>query len=121
MKKVVAILQSNYIPWKGYFDVINMADDFVLLDEVQYTKSDWRNRNKIKTPKGTEWLTIPVNSKGRLSQSKKIYEVSVANSSWSMDHWKTISQNYLNAPFFEEYNSTFFDFYKKNSEILLSQ
>ena len=55
-----AILQSNYIPWKGYFDIIKMADVFVFYDEVQYTKNDWRNRNQIKTPNGLSWLTIPV-------------------------------------------------------------
>lgn len=57
MKKV-AILQSNYIPWKGYFDIINMVDEFVLYDCVQYTIRDWRNRNQIKTPSGVAWLTI---------------------------------------------------------------
>ena len=59
MKKI-AILQSNYIPWKGYFDIIQKSDVFVIYDEVQYTKNDWRNRNLIKTPNGLEWLTIPV-------------------------------------------------------------
>ena len=54
MKKI-AILQSNYIPWKGYFDIIRHADVFVIYDEVQYTKNDWRNRNLIKTANGTEW------------------------------------------------------------------
>ena len=55
-----AILQSNYIPWKGYFDLMNRADVFIIYDEVQYTKNDWRNRNKIKTANGLVWLTIPV-------------------------------------------------------------
>ena len=59
MKKV-AILQSNYIPWKGYFDIIGSVDEFVLYDDMQYTKNDWRNRNLIKTPNGPAWLTIPV-------------------------------------------------------------
>lgn len=62
MKKV-AILQSNYIPWKGYFDMIRMVDEFILYDDMQYTRRDWRNRNKIKTPDGLHWLTIPVDSK----------------------------------------------------------
>ena len=73
-----AILQSNYIPWKGYFDIINSVDCFVLLDQVQYTKSDWRNRNKIKTVNGTQWLTVPTescsppNSMGRSRVNKKM-------------------------------------------------
>jgi len=58
MIKRVAILQSNYIPWKGYFDIIGMVDEFIIYDEVQYTKNDWRNRNKIKTPTGAQWITI---------------------------------------------------------------
>jgi len=68
MSKKAAIVQSNYIPWKGYFDLINMADQFILLDDVQYTKHDWRNRNKIKTPNGVRWLTIPVYTRRRYLQ-----------------------------------------------------
>ena len=64
MKKI-AILQSNYIPWKGYFDIINLVDEFILYDDMQYTRRDWRNRNKIKTPDGLKWLTIPVVNKGK--------------------------------------------------------
>lgn len=59
MKKI-AILQSNYIPWKGYFDIIASVDEFILYDDVQFTKNDWRNRNKIKTQNGLQWLSIPV-------------------------------------------------------------
>ena len=62
--KRVAILQSCYIPWKGYFDLIHMVDEFILYDDVQYTRRDWRNRNQIKTAQGKQWLTIPVYSKG---------------------------------------------------------
>jgi hypothetical protein len=61
MSKKILILQSNYIPWKGYFDLINSVDEFIIYDHVQYTKNDWRNRNKIKTPNGAQWLAIPVN------------------------------------------------------------
>jgi len=55
-----AIIQSNYLPWKGYFDIIHDVDIFVFYEDVQYTKNDWRNRNKLKTPIGTEWITVPV-------------------------------------------------------------
>ena len=71
MKKI-AILQSNYIPWKGYFDIIRRSDVFVIYDEVQYTKNDWRNRNLIKTNNGTQWITIPVSQK---NLSQKINEM----------------------------------------------
>ena len=56
----IAIVQSNYIPWKGYFDLMRSVDEFVLFDDVQYTRRDWRNRNRIKTARGPAWLTIPV-------------------------------------------------------------
>jgi len=69
--KKIAILQSNYIPWKGYFDLINLVDEFVLYDDAQYTKNDWRNRNKIKTNKGLQWLTIPVTTSGKPHQKIK--------------------------------------------------
>ena len=60
MQKKIAVVQSNYIPWKGYFDLIRSVDAFILYDDVQYTRSDWRNRNKIKTRDGqTTWLTVP--------------------------------------------------------------
>ena len=69
--KKLAIVQSNYIPWKGYFDMINMVDEFILYDDCQYTKRDWRNRNKIKTHNGSQWLTIPVEVKGKYQQKVK--------------------------------------------------
>jgi len=70
MKKV-AVLQSNYIPWKGYFDLIASVDEFIIYDDVQYTRRDWRNRNKIKTPQGLKWLTVPVQVKGKYDQKIK--------------------------------------------------
>src|SRR5437870_122220 len=97
----VAIVQSNYIPWKGYFDLIASVDKFVLLDSVQFTKGDWRNRNRIKTPHGTQWLTIPVRHKGRMNQL--IEETEVVGGSWAARHWKSLSQNYKKAPFFDLY------------------
>jgi len=99
MKKV-AIVQSCYIPWKGYFDLINLVDEFILYDDVQFTKADWRNRNKVKTPQGTTWLTIPIKKKGRYRQ--KIRETQVADHEWVSKHWKAINYNYSKAPYFEE-------------------
>lgn len=103
MKKT-AILQSNYIPWKGYFDIINTVDTFIIYDEAQYTKNDWRNRNKIKTINGILWLTIPV-VKGKLSQ--KISETVISDPKWNVHHWKTICMAYSKAPFFNDYKSRF--------------
>jgi hypothetical protein len=99
MKKV-AIVQSNYIPWKGYFDLIASVDEFIIYDEIQYTRRDWRNRNLIKTPDGLKWLTVPVRTKGKYHQ--KIRETEIDGNDWAQLHWKSISQNYCRAPHFEE-------------------
>jgi hypothetical protein len=97
--KRIAILQSNYIPWKGYFDIIAHSDVFVLYDEVQFTKNDWRNRNLIKTLKGLEWLTIPVRQH---SLTQKIEETHPANTAWPRKHWASLSTNYARTPYFRE-------------------
>jgi hypothetical protein len=98
-KKSVAIVQSNYVPWRGYFDLIDSVDEFVLMDDAQYTKRDWRNRNRIKTSQGTRWLTIPVQVSGRYTQA--ICETHVANEQWADAHWHTIKQAYAKAPYFD--------------------
>lgn len=100
MSRSVAIVQSNYIPWKGYFDLIAAVDEFVLYDDMQFTKRDWRNRNLIKTPQGTHWLTVPVRTRGRYHQS--IRETEILDGDWAADHWKTLTLNYAKAPFFDE-------------------
>ena len=94
MKKV-AIVQSNYIPWKGYFDMIAAVDEFILYDDMQYTRRDWRNRNQIKTPQGVQWLTVPVNAKGKYHQ--RIRDTQVDGTEWATTHWKTLAQNYRSA------------------------
>jgi hypothetical protein len=99
MKRVAAI-QSSYVPWRGYFDVMGLVDEFILLDEVQFTKRDWRNRNRIKAPNGPTWLTIPVQTKGRYEQ--RIDEVEIADPSWADRHWQTVRQAYAGAPAAEE-------------------
>lgn len=110
-KKTVAILQSSYIPWKGYFDMIRSVDEFILYDEVQYTKRDWRNRNLIKTPQGTQWLTIPVEVKGKYFQP--ICDVIVADHAWADNHWKNIAFNYAKAPYFKEYRTYIEELYQE--------
>lgn len=101
MAKKVAISQSNYIPWKGYFDLIASVDVFVVYDEMQYTKNDWRNRNKIKTQNGLLWLTIPIDTKKKLNQ--KISEAKVSNNNWRKKHWASICQSYSKSPYFGVY------------------
>ncbi len=95
----VAISQSNYIPWKGYFDAIAAVDEFILLDDAQYTKRDWRNRNRIKTAQGPQWLTIPVHG----SRAQRICDVQISDPLWAERHWRTLSQAYARAPYFAEY------------------
>src|ERR1700749_1660836 len=94
--KRVAILQSNYIPWKGYFDIIARVDEFILFDDVQFTKRDWRNRNVIKTASGLSWLTIPVVTKAKYEQL--ICETEIAEEDWTRKHWRTIASAYGKAP-----------------------
>ena len=118
MKKV-AILQSNYIPWKGYFDLINMVDEFILYDDMQYTRRDWRNRNKIKTPNGLLWLSIPVEAKGKYFQ--KINETKISERDWAKKHWQTIKNNYSKTKYFKEYKDVFEDLYMNCDEEYLSQ
>lgn len=118
MKKV-AIVQSNYIPWKGYFDLIASVDEFILYDDMQYTRRDWRNRNKIKTPQGLKWLTAPVKVKGKYHQ--KICETEVDGHGWLEDHWKTIQLNYRKAPFFREVADIFEPYYFNCRKPLLSE
>lgn len=96
----VAVLQSNYIPWKGYFDIIHDVDLFVFYDEVQYTKNDWRNRNRICTEHGLKWLTIPCG----YDIKRKIYEVRIKNEfPWQQEHYKSILSSYSGAPYFHKF------------------
>jgi len=106
MKKIGAC-QSNYIPWKGYFDMISQVDEFIFYDDVQYTKEDWRSRNKIKTDNGLLWLSVPVGK----SEDRLICDVKIANNDWQRKHWQNILQFYKKAPFFYEYKNFFEDFY----------
>jgi hypothetical protein len=119
MYKKIAILQSNYIPWKGYFDLINQVDEFILYDDMQYTKNDWRNRNQIKTVNGTQWLSIPVKHKGKSLQ--KISETEIAKSNWGRKHWQTLIANYSKSPYFKDYREEFEALYLDCDETCLSQ
>lgn len=112
MKKVI-ITQSNYIPWKGYFDNIAQCDVFVVYDDMQYTKRDWRNRNYIKTAQGLKWLTIPVEVKGKYFQS--INQTIISEIDWNVSHCMQLKQNYNKAPYFKEFYPWVEDLYKQAS------
>ena len=115
----MAIVQSNYIPWKGYFDLINLVDEFVLFDDMQYTRRDWRNRNLIKTRAGAKWLTIPVAVKGNFFQ--KIKDTRVSDPGWATKHWGSIVHNYSKAHYFAQYREPFERLYLGSQENFLSQ
>lgn len=99
----VAILQSSYIPWKGYFDIVHDVDTFIFYDDVQFTPRDWRSRNKVKTAAGAEWLTVPVGS----TRSRLICEVDLPDTRWQARHWRTLQQAYGKCPHFERYRAYF--------------
>lgn len=117
MKKV-AIVQSNYIPWKGYFGMIAAVDEFILYDDMQYTRRDWRNRNQIKTPQGVQWLTVPVKVKGKYHQSIRDTEIDGAD--WASAHWKAIMQSYRRTNHFEEVAAIFEPLFLQHSYSHLS-
>jgi len=111
MKKI-AIIQSNYIPWKGYFHIIQKVDHFVFLDEVQYTCRDWRNRNRIKSPEGLIWLTVPNDG----DQSKKISDVRIDNSvNWNENHYSSMRNFYRKTKYYSLYESFLQEIYLNNS------
>jgi hypothetical protein len=99
-RKRVAIVQTSYIPWKGYFDLIRAVDEFILLDDVQFTRRDWRSRNQIKTRQGLTWLTVPVRSKGLFLQ--RIQDTCISDHRWAEKHWATLRASYARAPFFRQ-------------------
>jgi len=113
MSKRVAILQSNYVPWKGYFDLINSVDEFILYDTAQFTKNDWRNRNKIKTARGVSWLTIPV----RHDFGQSLAETRVSDPIWAMRHWDQIKQSYAGAAHFREFGPLFKSLYDEMRQV----
>ena len=116
MGKRVAILQSNYIPWKGYFDLINWVDEFILYDTAQYTKNDWRNRNLVKSPAGPRWLTIPV----AYHFGQPIQDTKVSDPGWAKRHWGTLVQYYSKAAGFADYSGIFEALYLSTVEPHLS-
>ena len=109
--KTVAILQSCYIPWKGYFDLMARCDEFIIFDDTQFTRRDWRSRNRIKTAPGLLWLSIPVMSKGKYEQL--IQDVRVADTGWADQHWTTIRHAYRKAPYFAALETEIADLYRR--------
>jgi len=114
----VVILQPGYLPWLGFFDQMDKSDVFIMYDDVQYDKHGWRNRNRIKTAQGAQWLTVPVLIKGQ--DNPLIKEVLINNRvDWRRAHLKSVQQSYSRAPFFDKYFAIFEDIYSKNWKYLV--
>ena len=101
---------------KGYFDIISAVDEFILYDDMQYTPRDWRNRNQIKTPKGAEWLTVPVGH----DRNRRIRDVIIVNEHWKKKHWLSFESNYRRAPYYEEIASLLRPVYLEQNHSYLS-
>ncbi len=113
------ILQPSYIPWRGYFHQILQADVFVFYDDVQYDKRGWRNRNRIKTPTGPRWLTIPVHSRGAQIEKTPINAIKIAwNRPWNQEHWRTLEVCYRRAPYFDRFAPLLEPFYSRRPDLL---
>jgi hypothetical protein len=113
------ILQPSYIPWRGYFHQIQKTDVFVFYDDVQYDDRGFRNRNKVKTPEGTKWLTIPVLSQGVQLSKAPIKDIRISwDRPWARKHWSSIQHSYKKAPFFERYRPMLESFYARRDERL---
>lgn len=97
----VAILQSSYIPWKGYFDIIHDVELFIFYDDVQFTRRDWRSRNRIRTRQGLLWLSVPTFG----DRTTRICDVELADPRWQKKHWDTLRHVYGRAPYFQRYQA----------------
>ena len=107
---IVAIHQPQFLPWLGYFDKLDKADVFCFLDNVQYKKNEWQNRNRVKTAQGAQWFTVPV----RYRFPQKIHEVEINNhEKWRRKHLQTLTTNYRKAPYFSVYFEMFENIYSR--------
>lgn len=115
---IISIMQSGYLPYCGFFDLIHRCDLFVIYDDVQYDKGSWRNRNRILGPNGFVWLTVPVLVKGRTGQL--LGDTEINNTvEWRRKHLRTIEQYYSRAPHFEDYRDFFNDLYGRPWSLLV--
>ncbi len=113
----IAVLQPGYLPWLGYFDQEMSVDTFVVYDDVQYDRRGWRNRNRIKTPDGPVWLTVPVEQKGKYDQL--IRDVKIDNDRpWRKKHLGTVSAFYKKAPYYNRLYPEFEEIILKEREYL---
>ena len=110
-------MQPTYLPWIGYFAMMDSVDVFIILDSVQFSKRSWQQRNQIKTKSGAEWLTVPVISKGKKYQLISDVKIDYSNK-FPESHINMIKQNYGKSTFFEEYSEDYFNILRKKNENL---
>ena len=115
----IAISQSNYLPWRGYFDLIKNVDEFIFFDEVQYTRRDWRNRNLIRMNNEKKWLTIPVSSKGNYNET--ISKIKINKINWKELHLNLIKECYRKSSHFYETYEFLDDCFNDIETIFLSE
>jgi len=119
METTAVVIQPSYIPWRGYFDLIRRSDVFVFYDDVQYDKHGWRNRNRIKTPSGPRWLTIPVHARGNTEQGTAIDRIEIDwTHDWRHSHSEQLRHAYGKAPFYAEYAGLLDDIYAHKPALL---
>ncbi|MBX4925969.1 WbqC family protein [Rhizobium binae] len=114
--KRVAIIQSSYIPWRGFFDLISRCDEYIIYDQVAYSKGHWHNRNKIKTETGTRWITIPVMTSDRLGQPIEDVEI---KGDWAQAHFAQVRQAYKKAPAATDFLPVIESLYKQAEKLQL--
>lgn len=112
------ILQPSYVPWRGFFDLIHRADIFVFYDDVQYDTRGWRNRNRVKTPAGPRWMTIPVHGRGSQTESRPILSIEVAGAEWAGEHREILRRSYSRAPYYERYRDWINELYSQPPRLL---
>lgn len=114
------VLQPSYIPWRGYFDQIARADVFVFYDDIQYDKHGWRHRNRVKTPDGSKWISIPSHCKGVVSQHVPLNQVNICwDQAWNRKHLAMLTHCYKRAPYFAQYEPMLREFYERHDNLLV--
>jgi hypothetical protein len=117
--RTAVVLQPSYLPWRGYFDLVDRADVFVFYDDVQYDKHGWRNRNRVKTANGTSWLTVPVHAHGAVEGGTPICEIAIDHRrDWARAHAETLRHAYGRQPFYARYAPLFASILERRHELL---
>lgn len=114
---LVTAHQPAYMPWLGYFNKMFLADIFVVLDEVQFEKNSFVNRNRIASKNGPIWLTIPTIKKGHINSTIRDLKID-SSSKWKKKHMQSIRLTYAKSPFFQKYEGALEKYYEKHYEFL---